>query len=82
MKSPCLRCFKTYDIRGELGWEMNEAIAYRIGRSTAETLKAKNVVVGFDARETSPKLAQAVANGICDAGADVYKIGLAGTEET
>ena len=34
MKSPkVLRCFKTYDIRGELGWEMNEAIAYRIGRS-------------------------------------------------
>ena len=83
MTSPTdLSCFKTYDIRGKLGKEMNEEIAYRIGRGTAESLKAERVVVGFDARETSPKLAQAVSNGICEAGADVYDIGLVGTEET
>ncbi len=27
-----LTCFKTYDIRGQLGAELNEGIAYRIGR--------------------------------------------------
>ena len=26
-----LNCFKAYDIRGELGEELNEDIAYRIG---------------------------------------------------
>ena len=59
----------------------NEDIAYRIGRATAQSLKAKTVAVGFDARATSPDLAGAVAKGICDAGADVLDIGLAGTEE-
>ena len=76
-----LTCFKAYDIRGKLGEELDKDIAYRIGRATAQSQKAKAVVVGFDARATSPDLAQAVARGICDAGADVLDIGLAGTEE-
>ena len=76
-----LTCFKAYDIRGKLGDKLNEEIAYRIGRATAQSLKAKTVVVGFDARATSPGLADAVTNGICDAGADVLDIRLAGTEE-
>ena len=44
-------CFKTYDVRGRLGTELNEKIAYKIGRSTAQLLKANTVVLGFDARE-------------------------------
>ena len=76
-----LTCFKTYDIRGKLGEELDETIAYNIGRATAQSQKAKTVVVGFDARATSPNLAKAVARGICDAGAFVLDIGLAGTEE-
>ena len=76
-----LTCFKAYDVRGKLGKEFNESIAYRIGRATAQSLKAKTVAVAFDARATSPDLAQAIAKGICDAGADVLDIGLAGTEE-
>ena len=61
-----LNCFKTYDIRGELGSEMNPSIAYRIGRAVASSFNVDNLVVGFDARETSPVLATAVAEGICD----------------
>ena len=61
--------------------ELNEEIAYRIGRAIAQTLKAKTVVLGFDARATSPSLAEAVASGVCYSGADVLDIGLAGTEE-
>ncbi|MDC3129307.1 phosphomannomutase [Paracoccaceae bacterium] len=76
-----LTCFKAYDVRGKLGEELNEDIAYRVGRAIAQSQKAKTVVVGFDARATSPDLAYAVAKGICDAGADVLDIGLAGTEE-
>ena len=76
-----LTCFKAYDVRGKLGEEFHEDIAYRIGRATAQSQKAKIVAVGFDARATSPDLAKAVAKGICDGGAYVFDIGLAGTEE-
>ena len=76
-----LTCFKAYDVRGKLGEEIDENIAYRIGRATAQSQVATTVVVGFDARATSSDLARAVVKGICDAGADVLDIGLAGTEE-
>jgi len=66
-----LTCFKAYDVRGKLGEELNEDIAYRIGYATAQSQSAKTVVVGFDARATSSDLAHAVAKGICNAGADV-----------
>ena len=76
-----LTCFKAYDVRGKLGEELSVDIAYKIGRATAQSRKAKKVAVGFDARATSPDLARAVTKGICDAGADVLDIGFAGTEE-
>ena len=66
-----LTCFKAYDVRGELGVNIDAEICYRIGRSFAQTLNAKSVVVGRDARETSPKLADAVARGIMDAGMEL-----------
>ena len=81
ISSKNLTCFKAYDVRGKLAEEFNEDIAYRIGRATAQSQKSKTVAVGFDARATSPGLAYAVTKGICDAGADVLDIGLAGTEE-
>ena len=76
-----LTCFKAYDIRGELGINLDTTIAYRIGRATAQHFQATNIVVGFDARETSPEFAAAVMRGICDTGSNVMSIGLAGTEE-
>lgn len=76
-----LTCFKAYDIRGKLGKELNEDIAYRIGRAYGEYLKAKTVVVGSDVRLTSESLKLALANGLQDAGVDVVDIGLTGTEE-
>ena len=51
-----LTCFKAYDIRGQLGTELDEDIAYRIGRAYAEFLKPKNVVLGGDVRLTSESL--------------------------
>ncbi|MCP6210277.1 phosphomannomutase CpsG, partial [Klebsiella pneumoniae] len=41
-----LTCFKAYDIRGKLGLELNEDIAYRIGRAYGQYLKPECVVVG------------------------------------
>ena len=76
-----LTCFKAYDIRGQLGTELNEEIAYRIGRAFAEFLQPKKVVLGGDVRLTSEELKQALANGIRDTGADVIDIGVVGTEE-
>lgn len=76
-----LSCFKAYDIRGRLGNELNEDIAYRIGRAYGEFAKPKTVVVGGDVRLTSENLKQALAKGLQDAGTDVLDIGLSGTEE-
>ena len=76
-----LTCFKAYDIRGEIDININEAIAYRVGRSVAQHFNSKAIVVGFDARETSPAFAKAVGQGIMDAGSNLIDIGLAGTEE-
>ncbi len=76
-----LRCFKAYDIRGQLGSELNEEIAYRIGRATGQFLAAKTMAVGGDIRLSSESLKQAVANGLMDAGVDVIDIGMTGTEE-
>ncbi|MDR6349078.1 phosphomannomutase CpsG [Pantoea sp. SORGH_AS_0659] len=76
-----LTCFKAYDIRGKLGEELNEDIAYRIGRAYGEYLKPKKMVVGGDVRLTSEALKNALANGLRDAGTDVIDIGLSGTEE-
>ena len=76
-----LTCFKAYDIRGKLGEELNEEIAYRIGRAYAQHLKPRKVVVGSDVRLTSQALKLALANGLMDGGADVIDIGMTGTEE-
>lgn len=76
-----LTCFKAYDISGKLGEELNEDIAYRIGRAYGEFLKPKTIVVGGDVRLTSESLKLALANGLMDAGTDVLDIGLSGTEE-
>ena len=76
-----LTCFKTYDIRGKIGIDIDENIVYRISRAVAQHFKAKSIVIGFDARETSPLFANAAARGALDAGSDVFDIGMAGTEE-
>ncbi|MCB1615646.1 MAG: phosphomannomutase CpsG, partial [Pseudomonadales bacterium] len=76
-----ITCFKAYDVRGRVPDELNKDVAYRIGRAFAQYLQAGKVALGHDIRLTSPSISQAVANGIMDAGTDVYDIGLCGTEE-
>ena len=76
-----LTCFKAYDIRGEIGANIDEDVAYRIGRAVAQHFCAKSIVIGFDARATSRAFAAAASQGARDAGADVMNIGMAGTEE-
>ena len=74
-------CFKAYDIRGRLGTELNDAIAFRIGRAFAEKLAARRVVVGRDCRASSEALMAALVEGLLTAGVEVLDLGLCGTEE-
>ncbi len=73
-------CFKAYDVRGRIPDQLNPDIAYRIGNATATFLDAKKLVLGHDIRLSSKEMSNAVARGICDAGAEVMDIGLSGTE--
>ena len=91
-----INSFKAYDIRGELGVNLDEDIAYRIGRAFAQILfqryhaagakaELKNlkpaVAIGSDIRHSSEQLKQAAIRGMLDAGVDVIDLGMTGTEE-
>ncbi len=76
-----LSCFKAYDVRGRIPDQLNEDIAYRIGRAYAEVIEPSRVVVGHDIRLTSEAIKGALSEGLRDAGVDVFDIGLCGTEE-
>lgn len=69
--------FKAYDIRGIYPIDINEEIAYKIGRAFVSFLNCKTVVIGKDMRLSTPALFEALARGINDSGADVIDIGLA-----
>ena len=75
-----ITCFKAYDVRGRVPSELDEDIAYRVGRGYAAFVKPKTVAVGRDIRASSPALAAAVARGLTDSGVDVLDIGVGGTE--
>lgn len=76
-----MKCFKAYDIRGRVPDELNEDVAWRVGRACARMLDGGPVVVGYDIRRDSPLLAAAVVRGLNDEGRDAIDIGLCGTEE-
>jgi phosphomannomutase len=75
-----LNSFKAYDIRGRIPDEINEDLAYDVGRAFAAFVKSKRVAVGHDIRLSSPQLAAAVKRGLTDSGVDALDIGLCGTE--
>lgn len=75
-----LNCFKAYDIRGKVPSELNNDLAYKIGRTYAKYVNAKKIVVGFDVRKSSSELCDALTDGLTDAGCNVVNIGLCGTE--
>jgi phosphomannomutase len=75
-----LDSFKAYDIRGRIPDEINETLAYDIGRAYAAFVRPRQVAVGYDIRLSSPQLARALKRGLMDCGSDVLDIGLWGTE--
>ena len=72
--------FGVYDIRGIYPQNINEEIAYRIGRVFPELFAAKRVAVGHDIRLSGISLQEAVVRGLTEAGCDVLDIGMCGTE--
>ena len=80
--------FKAYDVRGTYPDQMDERLAYRIGRAFARVLSDLQdtpvgdlrVGVGRDMRLTAPDMAAQYVRGIADEGADVLDVGMVGTE--
>ncbi|MCX6813231.1 MAG: phosphomannomutase/phosphoglucomutase [Candidatus Azambacteria bacterium] len=74
--------FRAYDIRGIYPDELNEETAYKIGCAFAVYLKEKQseqsekIVVGHDARISSPILKRAFTEGVINEGINVWDIGL------
>ena len=72
--------FKAYDIRGKVPEEVNEELAYRIGRVFPTLFNAKRVAVGHDIRLSGPAIQRALELGLTEMGCEVIDIGQCGTE--
>lgn len=71
--------FRAYDIRGIYPNELNEQVAFKIGQAAAVFLKSKTMVVGEDARKSSPALSKKIKEGIVSAGCNVLSVGMCTT---
>jgi phosphomannomutase len=72
--------FKSYDVRGIVPAQLNEDIAYAIGRAFVEVLDRKNICIGRDMRPSGEDFMAALSRGANDAGADVTQVGLISTD--
>lgn len=73
------KAFKPTDIRGVYPTEIDEEVAYLVGRSFVDEYKHKSVVVARDMRLSSPTIHESFCKGVIDAGADIIDIGLVHT---
>ena len=74
--------FRGYDIRGTYPEDLNEDMAYTIGKSFGTYIKKFNqtkCVVGHDNRYSYPVLTKALVTGILDTGIDVVYLDLVTT---
>lgn len=71
--------FKAYDIRGVYQKEIDNDFAYLLGKAFITYTKAKDVVVGYDGRKSSPKLFENLKKGIIESGANLIEIGQVST---
>lgn len=76
--------FREYDIRGTVGTELSEDFARLLGRAygtLAQEHGHNRIGVGHDCRLSSPGYAQALAEGLADAGLDVVLTGMGPTPQ-
>ena len=74
--------FREYDIRGVYDKDLNEDVAYTIGKSFGTYIKRRNInetIIGFDNRISSPILSNALIKGILSTGVNVINLGLVTT---
>jgi phosphomannomutase len=71
--------FHAYDIRGIYGVDFDKDTAYKVGYFIPELLQTAKVLVGRDCRVSSEEIHDALIQGLNDAGADVYDLGLTST---
>jgi phosphomannomutase len=72
--------FKSYDVRGIVPAQLNEDIAYAIGRAFVQTMGRKNICIGRDMRPSGQAFMEALSRGATDGGADVTQVGLISTD--
>jgi phosphomannomutase len=78
------RVIKAYDVRGLVGEEIDESLTADIGAAFARLMRAegaRQAVIGYDMRDSSPSLADAFSTGVTSQGLDVVRIGLASTDQ-
>ena len=81
--------FKAYDVRGVYPDQMDESVAYRIGRGFARVIaqleetpvEKLRLGLGRDMRLSAPAMAEQYARGMRDEGANVIDVGQVGTEQ-
>lgn len=74
--------FRAYDIRGIVGKTLTEEAVYLIGRalgSEAAERGLTHLCVGYDGRESSPVLAEAMTRGLLESGINVIGVGMVPT---
>lgn len=67
--------FRAYDIRGTYPDQINEEIAYRIGRAYVRLTGSKQIIIGRDLRQASADMMNELVSGLIDEGAHVISAG-------
>jgi len=75
---------KAYDVRGLVDEVLTEPVVEALGAAFVDEVAAadRDVVVGHDMRDSSPRFAAAFARGAQARGADIVAIGLCSTDES
>lgn len=73
--------FKKYDLRGRYPEDIDEAFAQRLGRAYGRLFKPKKIIIGRDARLSSPHLKKAFCQTLLNLGVDIVDIGLCATPQ-
>ena len=73
------RLFGTNGIRGVVNKDLTSEMAIKIGGATGTFFKRGNIIVGYDARTSSPMLAKAVIAGLNATGCNVFFAGMTPT---
>ncbi len=73
------RLFGTNGIRGVVNKELTSEVTIRIGSATGTFFQHGNLIVGYDARTSSPMLAKAVIAGLNATGCNALSAGMAPT---